>query len=70
MLGDARVHSRGDRRSSHRVRCAKLRLLPESVEVVSQFFSDAGSFEQELKRTYAARRKDARRGDDDSKNNW
>jgi len=33
LLGDARVHSRGDRRSSHRVRCAKLRLLPESVEV-------------------------------------
>ena len=32
-LGDARVHSRGDRRSSHRVRCAKLRLLPQSVEV-------------------------------------
>ena len=41
----------------------------ESVEVVAQFFSDAASFEGELKRTYAARRKDGRRGDDKG-NNW
>ena len=41
----------------------------ESVEVVAQFFSDAATFEEDLKRTYAARRKDARRGDD-KENNW
>ena len=33
LLGDARVHGRGDRRASSKLRCAKLRLLPDSVEV-------------------------------------
>lgn len=38
----------------------------ESVETVAQFFSDSTSFEQELKQTYAARRK----GKKDERDNW
>ena len=44
----------------------------ESVEVVQAFFSDSRAFEEELKRVYAERRKDAKgqgRGGDDA-NNW
>jgi hypothetical protein len=41
----------------------------ESVEVVQQFFEDSTSFEDELKRTYAERRKDVGRGDSKG-NNW
>ena len=41
----------------------------EAVEVVESFFSDSTSFEEELKKTYAARRKDVRKGDDRA-NNW
>ena len=41
----------------------------EAVEVVESFFSDSATFEEELKKTYAARRKDARRSDGRA-NNW
>ena len=33
----------------------------EAVEVVEAFFRDSPAFEEELKRTYAARRKDGKR---------
>ena len=41
----------------------------EAVEVVESFFSDSTGFEEELKKTYAARRKDVRKGDERA-NNW
>jgi len=42
----------------------------ESVEVVSAFFRDSSTFEEELKRTYAERRKDTKRTDAGDSNNW
>ena len=42
----------------------------ESVEVVSAFFRDSSTFEEELKRTYAERRKDTRGTDAGDSNNW
>ena len=41
----------------------------ESLEVVASFFEESTSFEKELKHTFAKRRKDAKRDDNDS-NNW
>ena len=37
--------------------------------MVESFFSDSVTFEDELKKTYAARRKDAKRSDGRA-NNW
>ena len=44
----------------------------ESVEVVESFFKDSTAFEEELKKTYAQRRKDTRaaRAHDAAANNW
>ena len=42
----------------------------ESVEVVKSFFADSNAFEEELKTTYAARRKDSKGRGDESVNNW
>ena len=44
----------------------------ESVELVESFFKDSTEFEEELKKTYAQRRKDSRaaRADDAKANNW
>ena len=41
----------------------------ESLEVVESFFQNSASFEEELKQTYATRRKNAKRADKDV-NNW